>query len=122
VLTQVDVTLEKLPDRWRHRTIVQLSDLHLGHFHTPASMQRLAERVNALAPDLVVITGDLFDGMADGMPEFVEPLRQLSSPLGVFFVTGNHEVYAGLGVAWSSCKKQASGCFGMKWCRWTGLT
>jgi predicted MPP superfamily phosphohydrolase len=96
VLTQVDVTLEKLPDRWRNRTIVQLSDLHLGHFHTPASMERLADRVNALAPDLVVITGDLFDGMADGMPEFVKPLSKLSSRRGVFFVTGNHEVYAGL--------------------------
>jgi predicted MPP superfamily phosphohydrolase len=96
VLTQVDVTLEKLPDRWRNRTIVQLSDLHLGHFHAPASMERLADRVNALAPDLVVITGDLFDGMADGMPEFVAPLSRLSSRRGVFFVTGNHEVYAGL--------------------------
>ena len=96
VITQVDVTLEKLPDRWRNRSIVQLSDLHLGHFHTPASMERLADRVNALAPDLVVITGDLFDGMADGMPEFVKPLSKLSSRLGVFFVTGNHEDYAGL--------------------------
>jgi hypothetical protein len=95
-LTHVDITLEKLPDRWRNRTIVQLSDLHLGHFHTPASMKRLADRVNALAPDLVVITGDLFDGMTDGMPEFVEPLSKLSSRLGIFFVTGNHEVYAGL--------------------------
>jgi predicted MPP superfamily phosphohydrolase len=96
VLTHVDVTLEKLPDRWRNRTIVQLSDLHLGHFHSPAAIQGLVKRVNALSPDLVVITGDLFDGMADGRPEFVEPLRNLSSRLGVFFVTGNHEVYAGL--------------------------
>jgi hypothetical protein len=96
VLTHVEVTLEKLPDSWRNRTIVQLSDLHLGHFHTPASMERLADRVNALAPDLVVITGDLFDGMADGLPEFVAPLSKLSARQGVFLVTGNHEVYAGL--------------------------
>ena len=41
VLTQVDVNLENLPERWRNRTIVQLSDLHLGHFHTAAGMQRL---------------------------------------------------------------------------------
>ena len=96
VLTQVDVSLENLPERWRNRTIVQLSDLHLGHFHTAAGMHRLAERVNALAPDLVVITGDLFDGMAEGRMELVAPLSRLSSRLGVFFVTGNHEVYAGL--------------------------
>lgn len=96
VITRVEVPLETLPDRWRNRSIVQLSDLHLGHFHSPASMERLAERVNALAPDLVVITGDLFDGMAGPMPAFVAPLSKLSSRHGVFLVTGNHEVYAGL--------------------------
>src|SRR5512143_1068334 len=96
VITHVDVRLEKLPDRWRNRTIVQLSDLHLGHFHTPASMERLAAQVNSIAPDLVVITGDLFDGMSDGGPGFVEPLKQLSARFGVLFITGNHEGYAGL--------------------------
>jgi hypothetical protein len=92
----LEITLENLPDPWRGRTIVQLSDLHLGHFHQPAAMERLADRVNDLHPDLVVITGDLFDGMTDGMPEFEAPLKRLRAPYGVFFVTGNHEVYAGL--------------------------
>jgi predicted MPP superfamily phosphohydrolase len=96
IVTHVEVPLERLPDRWRNRTIVQLSDVHLGHFHTPASMERLAARVNAIAPDLVVVTGDLFDGMSDGRPEFVEPLKKLSARFGVLFVTGNHEGYAGL--------------------------
>jgi predicted MPP superfamily phosphohydrolase len=49
-----------------------------------------------MAPELVVITGDLFDGMTDGLPDFVEPLKRLRAPKGVFMVTGNHEVYAGL--------------------------
>jgi hypothetical protein len=97
VLTEVEVALGGLPKQWGDRTIVQLSDVHLGHFHGPAALQRLTERVKALAPDLVVITGDLFDGMTDGMHEFAEPLRAFSAPQGVFFVTGNHEVYAGAG-------------------------
>lgn len=96
VITHVEVELKELPDRWRNRTIVQLSDVHLGHFHTPASMERLAARVDSIHPDLVVITGDLFDGMSDAGPEFVEPLKQLSARFGVLFVTGNHEAYAGL--------------------------
>ena len=95
-MTPVEVSLENLPDSWRDKTIVQLSDVHLGHFHTAAAMGRLAERVNALAPDMVVITGDLFDGMIDGLPGFAEPLKRLSARKGVYFVTGNHEVYAGL--------------------------
>lgn len=96
IITQVEVRLERLPERWRNRIIVQLSDVHLGHFHTPASLERLAARINSIGPDLVVITGDLFDGMSDGGTEFVEPLKQLSARFGVLFVTGNHEGYAGL--------------------------
>jgi predicted MPP superfamily phosphohydrolase len=95
-ITPVEVSLENLPEPWRDKTIVQLSDVHLGHFHTAAAMERLAERVNALAPDMVVITGDLFDGMVDGLPGFADPLQRLSARKGVYFVTGNHEVYAGL--------------------------
>ncbi|RPJ71877.1 MAG: hypothetical protein EHM15_10155, partial [Desulfobacteraceae bacterium] len=95
VTTHVGLALDHLPESWRGNTVVQLSDVHLGHFHRPSAMERLAERVNALSPDLVVITGDLFDGMIDGMPEFVPALSRLKARRGVFFVTGNHEVYAG---------------------------
>lgn len=96
VVKPIEIHLENLPAQWRGRKIVQLSDVHLGHFHGTASMTRLAERIDELQPDLVVITGDLFDGMTDGMPEFEAPLKRLRARHGVFFVTGNHEVYAGL--------------------------
>jgi hypothetical protein len=95
-ITAVEVRLENLPESWRDKTIMQLSDVHLGHFHSAAAMERLAERVNALAPDMVVITGDLFDGMIDGLPGFTAPLARLSARQGVYLVTGNHEAYAGL--------------------------
>ena len=96
IVKPIEIQLENLPPQWRDRKIVQLSDVHLGHFHGTASMARLAERVEKLQPDLVVITGDLFDGMTDGMPEFEEPLKRVRARHGVFFVTGNHEVYAGM--------------------------
>jgi predicted MPP superfamily phosphohydrolase len=96
VVTDVEIAVEGLPERWHDRTVVQLSDVHLGHFHGVSGLKRLTDRVTALAPDLVVITGDLLDGMSDGMDAFAEPLRALRAPQGVFFVTGNHEAYAGL--------------------------
>jgi predicted MPP superfamily phosphohydrolase len=96
VVTEVEIALENLPPQWRNRTIVQLSDMHLGHFHGTAALKQVTDRVQALSPDLVVITGDLFDGMTDGMAVFADPLKALRAPRGVFFVTGNHEVYAGL--------------------------
>jgi predicted MPP superfamily phosphohydrolase len=52
-------------------------------------------QTNALAPDLVAITGDLVDGSVDELRHLVEPLRDLTARHGVFFVTGNHEYYSG---------------------------
>jgi uncharacterized protein len=96
VLKPVEVQLDNLPENWRGKTIVQLSDVHLGHFHTARSFERLVDRVNGLAPDLIVITGDLFDGMSRVTAGLSKPLARLQARHGVFFVTGNHEVYSGL--------------------------
>ncbi|MEJ5357195.1 MAG: metallophosphoesterase [Desulfobacterales bacterium] len=98
------VAIEGLPEAWQGRRVVQLSDVHLGVFHGEGFLERLVAQVNALAPDLVVITGDLFDGMARGaVSRFVPGLRRLRAAHGVFFVAGNHEAYAGL----ESCREAA---------------
>src|SRR5208282_1780453 len=49
----------------------------------------------ALAPDLIVITGDLVDGTVEQLRSLVDPLALLRARDGVFFVTGNHEYYSG---------------------------
>lgn len=76
--------------------IIQLSDLHIGEMMGRAFAQRIVEQVNALAPDLVAVTGDLADGNAAHVRSKVEPLGGLEASEGVFFVTGNHEYYNGL--------------------------
>ncbi len=80
-------------------TIVQLSDVHIGPTHGSEFLARVVARVNALAPDLVVITGDLVDGSVASTGELLQPLRDLKAPLGVAYVPGNHEYYHG-GPAW----------------------
>ncbi len=76
--------------------LVQLSDLHLGDSSTLPRLQSVVETVNQLKPDVIVSTGDLFDGYLPLMGPYVDALRQLEAPLGKFAVSGNHEVYAGL--------------------------
>jgi predicted MPP superfamily phosphohydrolase len=93
-LTRVEVSLEGLPESWRNKTLVQLSDLHLGHINGAGFLRRVVEQVNALEPEAVVITGDLFDGMGGDFASFVGELDRLRARRGVFFVTGNHEIYA----------------------------
>lgn len=75
--------------------IVQISDLHVGPTIKKAYIQAIVDRVNALQPDVVAITGDLVDGSVPELREHVAPLAQLRARHGVYFVTGNHEYYAG---------------------------
>lgn len=95
-IKKLDIELENLPDQWKGKTLVQLSDIHLGHFYGPKFLDGLVRRVNALNPELIFITGDLFDGMASDISRFAAGLNQFKAEKGVYFVTGNHENYIGL--------------------------
>lgn len=100
-VNEVSIQSPKLKGIERPLRIVQISDLHLGDSSTLSHTRKVVEAVNALKPDLVVSTGDLFDGYLELMAPFVDVLRQLEAPLGKFAVSGNHEVIAGLDKAMS---------------------
>ena len=91
-----EVKVPSLPDGRSELRLVQLSDLHLGTLLGERWLARRIAQVEALAPDLVVVTGDLVDGEAQAVEPLVPVLRTLTAPLGVWGVTGNHEYYAGL--------------------------
>lgn len=95
-IKSVDVKIKNLPLEWQGKTIVQLSDIHLGHIHGAGFLRDIVEKTNSQKPDLILITGDLFDGMDGDLSVFVKPLSDLEAKNGVFFVTGNHEAYVGL--------------------------
>jgi predicted MPP superfamily phosphohydrolase len=95
-LQRAFIALRRWPPALDGLRIVQLSDLHVGPILGRRFVESLVARCNALAPDLVVITGDLADGSAGRLRADVEPLRELRAPLGVFFVTGNHDFFSGV--------------------------
>ena len=104
-IKKLTVRIENLPDQWKNKTVVQLSDIHLGHFYETDFLSSLVRQVNDLDPEVVFITGDLFDGMATTISHFAAGLDQLIAKKGVFFVTGNHETYVGLNRALNVLKK-----------------
>lgn len=91
-----EVRVPSLPGGRAELKVVQLSDLHLGTLLGERWLSRRVAEVNALSPDLVVVTGDLVDSEVGPVEPLVPVLRRLVSPLGVWGVTGNHEFYAGL--------------------------
>lgn len=94
-LKQVTLHPERLPEALDGIRIVQLSDIHVGPTIGRSFLQDVVDRTLAQAPDLIVITGDLVDGTVAQLSEDVAPLFQLKAPLGVFFITGNHEFISG---------------------------
>lgn len=95
-VTEVTVHIPYLPEQWKGKKIVQLSDIHLGHIYRERFLQSIVDQTNSLHPDVVVITGDLFDGMDGNLETLAAPLQSLQSVWGTFFVTGNHETYLGI--------------------------
>ncbi len=75
--------------------IVQITDIHVGALMRRPALQAIVDRVQALEPDLIAVTGDLVDGSVDELREHTAPLNGLAAPLGAWFVTGNHEYYSG---------------------------
>ncbi len=102
---EVVVKIHDLPDAWRDRKVVQISDVHLGNVLGRDFMQALVDQTNAQKPAMVVITGDLFDGRDGQLDELVAPLKHLRAPLGTYFVTGNHETYLGTERAYAALEK-----------------
>jgi len=72
--------------------IVQISDVHIGSRHT-RFLNRIVDKVNALRPDYVVITGDLVDTSRVSLND-LSPLKKVDAP--IYMIIGNHERYAGL--------------------------
>lgn len=92
---EVDIPLPGLPRALWDFRIVQLSDVHIGPTLRRRFLSRVVAEVNRLQADAVAITGDLVDGPVASLADQVEVLRELQSRHGTFFVTGNHEYYAG---------------------------
>ena len=94
VTKRVRIALARLPRTLSGYRIAQITDVHVGPTIGRSYVEDIVQRVNALEPDLVAVTGDLVDGSVEQLGSLVEPISQLRAPDGVFFVTGNHEYFA----------------------------
>lgn len=93
---EVDIAIRDLPAALENFHIVQLTDLHLGTIFDASWLAALVERVNALRPDVVVVTGDTGEAAPDLIAADLAPLYDLHATDGVFYALGNHESYQGV--------------------------
>jgi uncharacterized protein len=96
-----EVALPRLPEEFDGFTILQISDVHHGHFASGEFVRCYIELCTQMAPDLIALTGDY-----QTYPKDVEYVSHLLAPLGegskrerggegVVAVLGNHDHEAG---------------------------
>ncbi len=92
-LAKIDITIPGLPPAWHGKTIVFVSDLHLGNVRGRRFAEKIGRMIQALRPEAILIGGDLYDGTACNEREIIAPLRAAvaAASRGAYFVTGNHD-------------------------------
>lgn len=88
----VTYTSDDLPSYFDGYKILHFSDFHLGSFPADTDfVRKIVERANDEAVDVMMFTGDLVNDAADEVKPFVEDLKNLQAPDGIFSVWGNHD-------------------------------
>lgn len=104
VVKNIEVKIKDLPSVWEDKTIVQLSDVHIGVIHGKKYMDYIANLVKDINPELVLITGDLFDGAGDDIEHSILPINKITPKYGIYYITGNHETYLGVNKSLNALK------------------
>jgi predicted MPP superfamily phosphohydrolase len=98
-LEKYDVSIAGLPESLDGVVLAALSDMHLGSQLGEKWLAARIAQVNAQRPDLVVLLGDIFEGHGRPDNQIIAAFKQLSAPMGVWAVTGNHEFHGGGGIS-----------------------
>lgn len=90
-VTEHRVRLQGLPAGFEGFRIVQVSDIHHGLFLPFYAVLEAVEMVNALAPDVIALTGDFVTYSRAYVEPVAAILGLLRAKHGVFAVLGNHD-------------------------------
>ena len=90
---RVPIPIKNLPPALTGFRIVQISDIHLKPIVTLNLVKKTVAMVNALQPDLIVITGDFVTRWISAIYEMAPVLAQLRARYGIFTSLGNHDLW-----------------------------
>lgn len=86
----VELSFKDLPQAFDGYRIVQVSDLHAGTLSADM-VSNIVDSINALHPQLIVLTGDLQNTNSAELTPLLPLLQRLKAPDGIFSVLGNHD-------------------------------
>jgi predicted MPP superfamily phosphohydrolase len=90
--TRLPMQVRRLPPDLEGRTLVQLSDIHVGRRVSDDYVLKVFERVRALQPDIVVITGDFVSDYRHIVDQAANVYRHVpKGRLATIGALGNHD-------------------------------
>ena len=95
--TKTDLTVPHLPTPLTGLKIVHLTDLHYKPDKDENLLATVIEKVNAISPDLIFLTGDFVDHDTSGVQPMLAHLSKLTPKYGIFACMGNHDGWAATG-------------------------
>lgn len=82
-----------LPKAFKGLKVVQISDAHAGSWDNVESVAKGIQKINDLAPDIIVFTGDLVNENKNEIDPYIHLFKSLKAPMGKYAVLGNHDYY-----------------------------
>jgi uncharacterized protein len=92
-VTETDIFIKDLPERFEGFRITQLTDVHHSRIVGLGEVERVVNLAKSTKPDLIVLTGDYTTSYRRYIEPCAEVLGGLQAPEGVWAVLGNHDHY-----------------------------
>ena len=92
-ISETDVFIRDLPERFEGFRITQLTDIHHSRILGIGDIRRMISIAQRTKPDMFVLTGDYTTTYRRFIEPCAEALSQLNAPEGVWAVLGNHDHY-----------------------------
>lgn len=90
--TNISLTIPNLPKELKGLKILQFSDLHINDAFPNFFLNKIANRITRLKPDIIVFTGDfLCCSRLPNAERLKNFLNKLSAPFGCYAILGNHD-------------------------------
>ena len=87
----IKLSFDNLPKAFKGFRIVQISDIHSGSFHNKEAVEHGVDMVIKQKADLVLFTGDIVNDEAIEMKDYIDTLKRITAPYGVYSTLGNHD-------------------------------
>ncbi len=92
-VTKYEIAFADMPPEFDGFRIALVSDLHGNTYSHDQSV--LVSEISKFEPDLIAISGDLFDERSFSWGPAIALLEGIQGMAPVYYVTGNHEIWSG---------------------------